>query len=294
MKERKTGSWTPLNELAICAVFKNEARDIAEWLYFHEGVGVTHFYLYDDESDDDPETILAPWMSSGRVTLLSAHGWDQMAIYNDCIERFSHDARWIAFIDLDEFLFSPETRNLCEVLTRYANAPAVFVFWVLFGSSGCINRQNEFVIDTFTSCLGLPDAATEIFAHGDSDSGVGYVTGWARDGKSIINPRKVINMGAHLPRKVVSGTVIDETFAPAVRQGSPRPIPCYTLRINHYWSKSLTELETKVRRGSIYKKDRPARDLDLFLKREACLNGTRDETIMRFWQEIKLEKGLVS
>jgi len=292
MNEGRTGRWTPLHELAICAVFKNEACDLAEWLYFHEGVGVTHFYLYDDESDDDPETILAPWMLIGRVTLLRAQGRDQMAIYNDCIARFSRDARWIAFIDLDEFLFSPETRNLCEVLTRYANAPAVFVFWVLFGSSGCIDRQDGFVIDTFTSCLGLSDAATEMFAHGDAHSGVGYVTGWARDGKSIINPRKIISMGAHVPRQVVSGAVIDETFAHAVRQGSPRPISCYTLRINHYWSKSLTELAAKVRRGSIYKKDRPARDLNSFLRREVGLNGTRDETIMRFWQEIKLEKAL--
>lgn len=49
-----------MHELAICAVLKDESRDLEEWLDFHDGVGVTHFYLYDDDSQDDPGKILAP------------------------------------------------------------------------------------------------------------------------------------------------------------------------------------------------------------------------------------------
>lgn len=150
------------------------------------------------------------------------------------------------------------------------------------------------MIDAFTTCLSLADAATEVFDHGADPDGPGYVSGWARDGKSIVNPRAVISMGAHLPRRLSRGILVDETRKPAVRRGGPRKIPCEILRINHYWSKSVAELTSKVRRGSIYNRNRPARSLDRFLRREVLLNTSCDKTILPLWKEIKGEKLLSS
>lgn len=38
--------------LAVCAIVKNEAIYIQEWLAFHLHSGVQHFYLYLNEDDD--------------------------------------------------------------------------------------------------------------------------------------------------------------------------------------------------------------------------------------------------
>ena len=60
--------------LSICAIFKNEARYLEEWIKFHRGVGVSHFFLYDNESTDDPLTVLRPWIEMGLVTLVAWPG----------------------------------------------------------------------------------------------------------------------------------------------------------------------------------------------------------------------------
>ena len=57
--------------LSVCAIYKNEARYLAEWLEFHLLAGVEHFFLYDNNSTDDHREVLAPYLRAGVVT---AHG----------------------------------------------------------------------------------------------------------------------------------------------------------------------------------------------------------------------------
>jgi len=276
-------------ELSVAAIFKDEARFLSEWLHFHDGVGVDHFFLYDDDSSDDFLAILGPWISAGKVTLIDGRGKDQVSAYDDCIRRFADKSRWIAFIDLDEFLFSPKFRDLKHVLRNYRDLPAIFVYWVLYGSSGHVSRPDGYVIDSYTRCLDLEAAGAERFDHGRDEN---YVTGWARDGKSIVNPRSVVKMGAHVPRVLRSGEVLDENRRPALRRCGARPITCDWLRINHYWSKSIEDLSEKVEKGDIFDRARPPRRLETWLRREACLNVTRDESIRLIWSEIRKERGL--
>jgi len=39
--------------VSICAIFKNEAPYLREWIEFHRIVGIDHFYMYNNRSDDD-------------------------------------------------------------------------------------------------------------------------------------------------------------------------------------------------------------------------------------------------
>jgi hypothetical protein len=41
------------HNLAVCAIFRDEAPFLDEWIRFHIGVGATHFYLYNNFSSDD-------------------------------------------------------------------------------------------------------------------------------------------------------------------------------------------------------------------------------------------------
>ena len=52
LEDRACGGRFP-HELAICAIFREEAPFLEEWLTFHSGVGVTHFYLYNNYSTDN-------------------------------------------------------------------------------------------------------------------------------------------------------------------------------------------------------------------------------------------------
>jgi glycosyltransferase involved in cell wall biosynthesis len=273
-------------ELAVCAIFKDEAPYLEEWLIFHQGVGVDHFYLYNDSSTDEYMKVLDPWIKSGKITLKNWNRIGQTRAYNDCIRCSRKDARWVAFIDLDEFLFSPTGVSLPQVLTEYYDVSSLFVYWVLFGSSGHYERPGGSVIESYTMCLDHDAAIIDSFDHGDVPGKHNYVSGWAQDGKSIVNPRLVRKFNIHKPKSLWFGEVLDEKRQPPRVRGEATSLSYEKLRINHYWSKSISELTNKVSRGSVCDPNRPPRKLHRWLEREAMLNRSKDKVIIPIWKKI--------
>lgn len=265
----------------VCAVFKNEGPYLQEWIDFHLLMGVDHFILYDDASTDGYLEVLQPWIDEGVITLRATGGMKQVDIYNHCLRNGARRCRWIAFIDLDEFLFSPEGKTLPTAMERYAAYPGVFVHWILFGSNGHVHPPAGSTLENFTSSLGLEGSISDDFDHRREGTRSSYVTGWARDGKSIINPRAVIKMGIHQPRTVTRKSPIDERFCPPrSKSGAGTVFSCDHLRINHYWSRSIEELTAKILRGAISQADRRSHSLERSLEREKMLNQVEDRLIL--------------
>jgi hypothetical protein len=280
------------HEVAIGAIFKNEADYLDEWIEFHFQFGVTHFFLYNNNSTDDWQRVIEPWTRRGVVSVTD---WPELGAqqkaYNHCLRKVRRKCRWIAFIDIDEFLFSPTGATLPEVLRDYQGQTAIFVYWILFGSAGHRIAPHPSVIASYLRCLDRESAIHDRFDH-RVGAAIEYVSAWAQDGKSIVNPRLVENYRIHLPGDLWQGEVLDETGLPPIRRATNSPIPCSVLRINHYWSKSLSELEAKVNRGMVNRKpsvastsNAQAPDLKLatWLERERDLNVTEDRTILQFW-----------
>jgi hypothetical protein len=264
-------------ELVIGAIFRDEAIYLDDWLRFHQGVGVEHFYLYNNFSTDDYLSVLKPWIDSGLVTLFD---WPmkagQMQAYRDCVNKFKNETRWMAFIDIDEFLFSPKVRDIRTVLSDYDDLTGVFVYWVLFGSSGHKERPQKSVLEAYTKRLDEHSANTEKHPKG--------VTGKARQGKTIFNPR-IIRKVDHCCPIPWYGEVLDEKRRLPPRFSNAPKVTWNCLRINHYWSKSIEDLHDKVARGQA--KNGNARVLENFLNREKGLNVEDDFTILPLWEEIR-------
>jgi Glycosyltransferase family 92 len=55
-------------QLAACLIFKNEAGYLKEWLDFHR-LGIEKVLLYNNNSEDKYEPVLAPYIADGIVTL---------------------------------------------------------------------------------------------------------------------------------------------------------------------------------------------------------------------------------
>ena len=95
-----------LYDLAVVAIFKNEGRYLKEWLDYHLLAGVEHFYLYTNDSTDNYKEVLAPYIEKNLVTLTDVPGKLMMyPAYNDAIDKYRFDCRYMAFIDLDEFVY---------------------------------------------------------------------------------------------------------------------------------------------------------------------------------------------
>ena len=82
-------------------------RYLAEWIEYHLCAGVEHFFLYNHHSaTDDHERILRPYIDAGLVTLDQAicDVHCQVPTYEQCIADHGDATRWLALIDIDEFI----------------------------------------------------------------------------------------------------------------------------------------------------------------------------------------------
>src|ERR671937_684509 len=110
--------------LSIHGIYRDEAVYLREWIEFHRLVGVERFYLYNNLSTDEHLDVLTPYVDDRIVEVTD---WPeipaQMAVYQDCLLRHRDESCWIAFIDVDEYLFSPTGQPLSELLVEYERWP---------------------------------------------------------------------------------------------------------------------------------------------------------------------------
>ena len=273
--------------LSVCAVYRDEGPYLREWVAFHRVVGVERFFLYSNRSSEDGHReALAPYVDEGVVTL---HEWPdclppgivtgeatQAATYQHCIQNYANDSRWIAFIDLDEFLFSPLDRSLPDLLAEYERWPGVGVNWACFGASGHVTKPDALVTEAYTRRTDDPERNRLI--------------------KCVIDPRRVRNFClAHFfifhgdPR-----VVVDENHRPVdARPGSPLSmtdeVSFERLRVNHYVTKSEEELRRKHARVRVDNGQlRPYSD-GLIARTLAALDQVEDRAIQRHLPALRAE-----
>jgi glycosyltransferase involved in cell wall biosynthesis len=270
----------------VC-MFKNEAPYLNEWISFHREFGIEHFYFLDDGSTDNFREILRPWEDLGVVTIVKKKWKNQSMAYQYALIRWGSKTRWMTFNDVDEFLFSPKGRSLPDVLKNYEGESAVFVYWKLFGSGGNIQKPSSSVIESYLYSISEKEIHKDDFDHKKDPSMRDYVTGWAIDGKSIVNPRAIKYIGVHKPASLKYGRVIDESFNPAYSKVKGYTPSFKILRINHYWSKSLEEFDRKLEYRSIANRNRPPKNKIRWLEREKMLNSEFDDTILQALKKLR-------
>lgn len=221
----------PQHYLAICAIAKNEGPYFKEWIEWHLKMGVEKFYIYDNESTDNTKEVLSPYIDSGVVEYIYFPGYRmQLAAYDDCLDRFRMEVRWLAFIDLDELIVPIKDSNIPEFLKRFEHVPAVEINWLIFGSGGATKH--------------LPGTMMERFRYHSHPSH--YLN---RHVKSIIDTRRVFTLiGCHEAARI-SGKAADSHGNPITKHFRQREPQQDVIRINHYAVRSYEEFVEKQSRG---------------------------------------------
>lgn len=231
MYELRHNTTVPKYYLAVCAIAKNEGPYFKEWIEWHQKMGVDKFYIYDNESTDCIKDVLKPYIESGLVEYTYFPGFKkQLAAYDDCLEKHRFDTRWIAFIDLDEFIVPLKDKSIPQFLNRFENFPAVEINWLIYGSGGAKTRQPGTMMERF-KYHSLPEHILN------------------RHVKSIVNPRRVFSMiGCHEVARI-SGYAAD-SHGNLIKQNFRERIPQQDIiRINHYAVRSYEEFVEKQSRG---------------------------------------------
>ena len=223
-------------ELAICAIAKNEARYLLEWIAYHRLVGVQHFLIFDNESNDGTSEMLerladrslihrVPWPTEPGAA-------PQNAAYAEGLRRLRGQAKWIAFIDLDEFLNPLEGGSVPSIMADYEGAGGLVVPWRIFGSSGETAWRDDLVIRRFTHRAEETHPVN------------GHV-------KTIARSDCIAQVSVHTPI-LSQGQLVDEFFIVAGLDSDPNVHTVPTARrlvLNHYFGKSWEEWVAKRARG---------------------------------------------
>ena len=235
-----------LYDLAIVAILKNEGRYLKEWLDYHLIAGVDHFFLCDNDSTDDYEKIIAPYVKAGLVTSSRLSGKSpQFAAYDFAVRDYKFFCRYMAFVDLDEFIFPRNGQSISatvdEILLTKNNAAGLAVNWQLFGSNG--EETADFsrgVLERFTRRAPV-DWVVPI-PNRDIPGGNAQV-------KTIADPRKInFFTSAHFPIYYEGFTAINENGA-EVPSYCNDPVTAEKIAINHYNAKSREEFLGKINKG---------------------------------------------
>jgi hypothetical protein len=227
----------PRRKLAIAAIVKDEARYLDEWIRFHLAIGVEHIFLYDNGSTDDTAEVIRPFVRDNLVTVIPWPHFDierstQCLAYAHAIAVNRGRYRWLACIDVDEFLFPVEAPSLPELLEDYQDVPALAVYWVIFGTSGHEEYQPRGVLDSYVLRQRI---------------GNGPQGRTRTNFKSIVQPAQIeAVLSAHQFRS--AQPTLDETRQP-VLEDKFKAVSIDRVRINHYYTKSASEWRAKLARS---------------------------------------------
>ncbi|MCC9017162.1 glycosyltransferase family 92 protein [Flavobacterium lipolyticum] len=267
--------------VSFCCIFKNEARYFDEWIQYHLVTGVEHFYLYNNNSDDNYLEILQPYIEKGIVDLINwPFDHSQMLAYEDCYKKHKEDTNWLAFIDVDEFVCPLAIDNIQLWLESYENYPGVAIYWKQFGSNGKLKHDdNKLVIEQYTQCWPKPSVFTKMFCNMNFPI------------SEFSNPHLISSKMFGLRIPPVNQFKNFTSFGINLRL----PFQSTTIQINHYWGKAYDcFVESKINRSDVYHKN----DIKMGQARKRLLRShesmctIQDYSIQRFLLYTKLRNNL--
>lgn len=228
--------------VSICAIFKNEAKFLDEWIKFHLVIGVDHFYLYNNNSNDHYFEILKPYIDKGVVDLFDwPQSHAQMRVYEDCYNKFKNETNWLTFIDIDEFICPISNNNIKSSLSSFNGYPSIAVYWKQFGSNGKLTHDYSIpVIEQYTQCWPKYSSFTKMFCNMNFSF------------KLFKNPHKINSYiyGLEFPPTDQFKNLISFGINRSISNKKP------LLQINHYWGKAFDSfVESKINRSDVFHED---------------------------------------
>ncbi|MCI0381510.1 MAG: glycosyltransferase family 92 protein [Chlamydiae bacterium] len=264
----------PKYNVSICAIFRNEARFLKEWIEYHRIIGVDHFYLYNNLSEDNYLDELNPYLQEGIVELFqwpyqgkNQKTWNkiQCSAYTDLIKKKGKETTWLAIIDVDEFILPLEKKNLALFLKDYEEYGGVVINWQLFGTSH-VKRigEKQTVVGSLTK-------------KAPQDFHLNYFV------KSIFQPKKMKKIKQpHYCKYKWPYFHVTENKTVFPKRSNPPLISIDKIRINHYTYRDEEFFYTeKQRRFKEWHPDLPPQEIN------PELNLVEDLTMLSYLPELE-------
>ncbi len=232
--------------IAIVLIVKNEARHIAEWARFHHSAGVSQFFVYDNACSDGTIEVLRaslpgnaltviPWAQPRFRTTTGREIHNQVLSYAHALMNFGPRFRWMAFIDVDEFLVPVTANSIPQAMEGLEGAAHVSLPWQMFGRGGHDTPPEGGVVTNYLQRAADPFKLSH---------GLNF--------KCLVDPARVTEVGVHSFAIDGRQEGVNDAGQPAAH--ADRTKRAFSsrarLQLNHYYTRSNAELQAKIGRGS--------------------------------------------
>lgn len=269
---------SPKYELSVCAIFQNEDRFLKEWVEFHLLVGVQHFYLFNNLSDDNYRKVLMPYVDAGIVELIEwpyasvgVVDWNEIQCnaYMQAVRTSRGQTRWLAILDTDEFLIPVCDNNLVNILSKYVKYGGVCANWQMYGTGGVAKVPDQSLMIEMLLMKAPQEYSENIHV------------------KSIVQPMRVSNCkNPHhcLYKKDYYSVNTNKDVCPGPWN---EPILTDKIRINHYWVRD----EEFLHNVKIPRNVKWGGNTDGILARVNIMNQEYDPIMLRFTDKLRQRMG---
>ena len=158
------------NKTCIVAILKNEEPFLDEWILYHRMLGISHFFLYDDNPSFPLKDFLSP--HADYVTVINWFGMDrafnimgsnQSKSYLHGLVNYAVEFDWVLFIDGDEFIVLRQHDTIPRFLSEFKDSVAVSLNWHVFGHNGYYENPEGLITSSLTRRLKEPNINIKTF-----------------------------------------------------------------------------------------------------------------------------------
>ena len=145
----------------LCCIGRRENDYIREFVEYNKVLGFTNICLYDNNYDgeEDFHDVIGDYISDGYVILKDYRNRKvcQLDAYNECYKTYGNEYDWIAFFDIDEFMFVNCNKTLGEYLARpeFNEYDMIHINWLLFGDGGQTKSDGRGLLQRIVQPLDL-------------------------------------------------------------------------------------------------------------------------------------------
>lgn len=272
-------------EVAICAIFRDEAPYLKEWIEYHRLVGVEHFILYNNLSQDHYQDVLAPYVEEGIVELIDwpfehnlLDDWVHIQIhaYQDGAKRALKRIKWLAFIDIDEFIFPAKDGTIPQFLKDFKKEAAVAINWQLFGTSNIEKLETDKLMIEQLTCRAKQNYYMNHFV-----KTIAKVECIDLSPSSLKESKKPTGWNPHRPKLKKGLQIVDYNHEIVHNMRNPKK-PSKRIRLHHYVTRDEETFQKKMIR-----KNQQNININKLTQRAQEYNEVLDTSILIHAEELR-------
>jgi len=230
------------SKILLCTIAKNENKYIEEFVQHYRNMKVDNIFIYDNNEVDGEnfDDILKNEIENNFIKIINIRGLKtpQKKALNHCYKYNKYYYEWVAFYDIDEFLYLSNHTYINDFLSSpiFEKCQSIIINWKYYGDNDKLFYEPKPLKERFTEPItSYENLIKDKFLYSAA--------------KSIVRGGLFIIWG-HFPhyfKNTVNcrpnGSILENYFSP------PDLSNAY---IKHYTTKSTEEYIDKLNKGDVY------------------------------------------